>query len=211
MSFGQRLLQAIEISGLDQKQLSEKTGITAATISRYCTDKMGASGENIKIIAKILNVSTDYLLENDITNLEYNYRSQIFPIVLKSLRLDNNMTQKELAIKINSSKSKVGMWESGKRDPSSDDLILLSTIFDVTIDYLLGNSDTKNSKTKDNFITEKDIAKTIQKLKYQLANDKNLKFYGNSLDENIAKLLLESIEQQEKWIMTIIEKYTIKE
>lgn len=131
MTFGQRLLRAIENSGLDQKQLSEKTGITAATISRYCTDKMGASGENIKIIAKILNVSTDYLLGNETSN---------------------ELTEKD----------------------------------------------------------EKDIAKTMQKLKDQLANDKGLMFDGDVLDEETAKLLLDAIEQQEKLVKTINKKYTPK-
>lgn len=129
---------------------------------------------------------------------------------LKSLRLKNNMTQKELAIKINASKSKVGMWESGKRDPSSDDLILLSKIFDVTVDYLLGNFDKKDVETTD-ILTEKDekdIAKTMQKLKEQLANDKGLMFDGDVLDEETAKLLLDAIEQQEKLVKTINKKYT---
>ena len=135
MTFGQRLLRAIENSGLDQKQLSEKTGITAATISRYCTDKMGASGENIKIIAKALDVSTD---------------------------------------------------------------------------YLLGNTDNPDSKIKLTDKDEKDIAKTMQKLKEQLSSDNGLMFDGDLLDEETAKLLLAAIEQQEKMIKKINKKYTPK-
>ena len=67
-----------------------------------------------------------------------------FPEQLKKLRLEYNMTQKELADKINSSPSKVGMWEAGKRDPNTEDLILLCKIFDVSSDYILGKSEIRN-------------------------------------------------------------------
>lgn len=63
---------------------------------------------------------------------------------VKSLRTELNLTQKELANKINSSASKVGMWEAGKRDPGTDDLIILCEIFNVSTDYILGNSDIRN-------------------------------------------------------------------
>ena len=67
-----------------------------------------------------------------------------FPEQLKKLRLEYDMTQKELADKINSSPSKVGMWEAGKRDPNTEDLILLCKIFDVSSDYILGKSEIRN-------------------------------------------------------------------
>lgn len=60
---------------------------------------------------------------------------------LKELRSELDITQRDLADKINSSKSKVSMWESGQRDPSTDDLLLISNIFDVSVDYLLGKTE----------------------------------------------------------------------
>lgn len=62
---------------------------------------------------------------------------------IRNLRIDYKLTQKELADKINSSASKIGMWEAGKRDPGTDDLIILCEIFNVSTDYLLGNTDIK--------------------------------------------------------------------
>lgn len=64
----------------------------------------------------------------------------LFKDRLKEVRIKNNLTQKDLADKLNSSKSKISMWETGQRDPNSDDLLLLSSIFDVSIDFLLGNN-----------------------------------------------------------------------
>ena len=57
---------------------------------------------------------------------------------LKDLRNLHQLTQKDLATKLNCSSSKIGMWETGKREPTNDDLILLSNLFEVSTDYLLG-------------------------------------------------------------------------
>lgn len=62
---------------------------------------------------------------------------------VRELRALNKLTQQNLADKLNSSRSKIGMWESGDRDPSTDDLILVSELFDVSVDYLLGKTTQK--------------------------------------------------------------------
>jgi transcriptional regulator with XRE-family HTH domain len=75
----------------------------------------------------------------------------IFKDRLKEIRELNNITQKELSKKINASQSKVAMWETGKRDPNSDDIILLANMFNISADYLLGISN--NNKYSINKIT----------------------------------------------------------
>lgn len=67
---------------------------------------------------------------------------------VRELRVENKLTQQNLADTLNSSRSKVGMWESGDREPSNDDLMLLSETFDVSIDYLLGNTNQKKYDTE---------------------------------------------------------------
>ena len=64
---------------------------------------------------------------------------------LKVLRKEKGYTQAELAKCINSSLSKVAMWE---RDTVKEDLLVLSELFDVSIDYLLGKTDNRNIETK---------------------------------------------------------------
>ncbi len=63
---------------------------------------------------------------------------------IKFLREELNMTQQELADKINGAKSTIAMYEKGDRKPSMEVLISLSTIFNCSIDYLLGQSDIRN-------------------------------------------------------------------
>lgn len=63
---------------------------------------------------------------------------------LKSLRLEKNLTQKQLANRIGLAISAVSSYESGSRYPSYEVLIQLARIFHVTTDYLLGITDKRN-------------------------------------------------------------------
>ena len=57
---------------------------------------------------------------------------------VKHLRELNNMSQTELATKLNVSSSSVSMWETNKREICQEELIKLSYLFKVSTDYLLG-------------------------------------------------------------------------
>ena len=57
---------------------------------------------------------------------------------LKTLRISNSLTQKDLASRLNITKSVISAYETGARLPSYDVLIGPSNIFHVTTDYLLG-------------------------------------------------------------------------
>lgn len=56
---------------------------------------------------------------------------------IATLRRKAGMSQSALAEKLNICSSTVGMYEQGRREPSSDILVALSNIFGVTVDYLL--------------------------------------------------------------------------
>ena len=65
---------------------------------------------------------------------------------LKSLRLARGLTQKQLADKLNIVKASVSGYEQSAIYPSLEVLIQLCKIFDVSADFLLGLSDTKEFK-----------------------------------------------------------------
>lgn len=67
-----------------------------------------------------------------------------FDKILKKLRQDNNLTQDELAKKIDSSRSNIANYENGKNKPSVEILEKLAELFNVSTDYLLGKSDIRN-------------------------------------------------------------------
>ncbi|MDE6209090.1 MAG: helix-turn-helix domain-containing protein [Lachnospiraceae bacterium] len=61
-----------------------------------------------------------------------------FNIRLRKLRENENLTQQQVAERINVSKSLISAYELGTRLPSYNNLIKLSNIFKVSTDYLLG-------------------------------------------------------------------------
>ena len=57
--------------------------------------------------------------------------------LIKKIRLDNNLTQKEFADKYNVSFQAVSKWEQNLALPDTNNLILISKIFNVKIDELI--------------------------------------------------------------------------
>lgn len=58
---------------------------------------------------------------------------------LKTLRLQNDKTQTDMAKILNVAKSTVSMYERNQREPGADILKKYAQTFDVTLDYILGN------------------------------------------------------------------------
>lgn len=61
--------------------------------------------------------------------------------ILKELRIDRNLTQKQLSEMLDLSKNTVCEYEKGRAEPSIETLLKLSGIFGVSVDYLLGRED----------------------------------------------------------------------
>ena len=55
------------------------------------------------------------------------------------LRKRNGLTQEALSEKINVSRQTVAKWERGESEPDCSSLMRLSSLFDVTLDALVGN------------------------------------------------------------------------
>lgn len=60
---------------------------------------------------------------------------------IRDLREDHDLTQKDIAKKLNCSQQVYSNYELGQRDIPTDILIKLSTIYDVSVDYLLDVTD----------------------------------------------------------------------
>ncbi|WP_243674278.1 helix-turn-helix domain-containing protein [Lentilactobacillus kisonensis] len=64
-----------------------------------------------------------------------------------NLREEGNITQSELARRLGLDKSSMSKIESGSRKVSTDELKRISEIFEVSTDYLLGNTTDRNGHT----------------------------------------------------------------
>lgn len=60
---------------------------------------------------------------------------------LKKLRKDTGLTQVNVASKLGISQQAYASWERGIKKPTQENLVKLSKILYVSVDYLLGNSE----------------------------------------------------------------------
>lgn len=60
---------------------------------------------------------------------------------LKKIRIDQKVTQRELADYLNVSQNAIFNWENGKREPPIDTISKIAAYFDVTPSYIMGWED----------------------------------------------------------------------
>lgn len=89
----------------------------------------------------------------------------MFGLRLRALRNEKKLTQDELGKLLNVSGKTIGTWERDSRQPNIEAINKLASIFDVTTDYLLGNS---NEKQPQKYYDLSDKEKTI--LLFKLKN-----------------------------------------
>lgn len=64
MTFGEKLREARQKAGLSQEELSNQLAVSRSAVAKWETDKGMPDIHNIKAIARLLNISIDYLLDD---------------------------------------------------------------------------------------------------------------------------------------------------
>ncbi|MBW9331575.1 XRE family transcriptional regulator [Lactococcus raffinolactis] len=82
----------------------------------------------------------------------------MLPERLKTLRLEAKLTQKEISNQLKISQSTYSDWEKGKMKPKN--IQQIADFFNVSTDYLLGNTNIKNQKQFD-----EDLEKSLDTFK----------------------------------------------
>lgn len=59
--------------------------------------------------------------------------------VLKNIRVNNKLTQDEMAAKLFVTRQAISRWETGETVPNTDTLKIISKTFDISINTLLGS------------------------------------------------------------------------
>lgn len=63
---------------------------------------------------------------------------------LKKLRKEAGLTQVDVANKLGISQQAYASWERGVKKPTQDNLVKISQVLNVSVDYLVGNSEEKS-------------------------------------------------------------------
>lgn len=64
MTFGEKLRQARKEANFSQEELAEKMSVSRSAIAKWETDKGMPDINNLKMMAQIMNISIDYLLDD---------------------------------------------------------------------------------------------------------------------------------------------------
>lgn len=106
---------------------------------------------------------------------------------LKKLRKEKNMSQTELGEKIGAGAHAISRYENNKVTPSTETMIKFSEIFNVSIDYLIFDRETKESLENEN-------PELIQKLKnIEMLDKEDQTFLFKIIDTLLAKKKMNEI------------------
>lgn len=89
MKLGKKILELRKKKGLSQEQLGEKVNVTRQTISNWELEETTPNPEQLKLLSKVLNISIDELLDNDIQSIlveKANNKEKLAGLVLKILK-----------------------------------------------------------------------------------------------------------------------------
>lgn len=113
---------------------------------------------------------------------------------LRTLRKQHGLLQKDVAKKLGITASAYGYYEQGKREPTIEIINKLASIFGVTTDYLLGNTDSPGENNK---LDTLDLEKAIKMIEEGKAH-----FGGHELNKEdrdfLAKIIRLAIERKQK-------------
>lgn len=135
-----RIKELRKKSNISQQKLASLLNVHQTAISQWETGRTTPDIETANIMAKLFNVTLEYLLNLDSIIDDAILTRDTKPLNTKKLRADKGYSQQDLAILLDVSRSTVAMWESGASQPDNDTLLRIAAIFDTSVDYLLGRN-----------------------------------------------------------------------
>ena len=112
---------------------------------------------------------------------------------LKKLRLESGLTQQQVATELGVSQPNYRRWEAGERIPKHDTLVKLANYFQVSIDYLLENTDIRGIN---HFVDFEEYLREIHIQSFEL---------GQTLSQNLDMLIYSIVKQKNEKKISDIE------
>lgn len=121
--------------------------------------------------------------------------NSIFTTRIKLLRVESGKTQAEVAERLGVLRTTYGEYERGKILPPMDKIKVLADLYNVSVDYLIGNT----NEPKENTYNKMDVSQSMKEIVAYLQNEQSkLTFDGELLDDDSRELLINSLESSLK-------------
>jgi len=119
----------------------------------------------------------------------------MFAVRLKAMRKDRKETQEDIAKLLKIQRTTVGEYERGNIRPPMDKMKVLADHFDVSVDYLMGNTNFQTPEER-NEEAPNDVSRAMKKILEDLQkHQRAMTFDGEPLDDESRELLISSLEQ----------------
>lgn len=123
------------------------------------------------------------------------FMNTIFTTRIKSLRIEAGKTQAEIAERLGVLRTTYGEYERGKIMPPMDKIKVLAELYNVSVDYLIGNT----NEPKENTHNKMDVSQSMKEIIEYLQNEQSkLTFDGELLDDDSREMLIDSLESSLK-------------
>ncbi len=132
---------------MKQKDIAEILYVSSDTYSKW---ERGVNDIPLEMSNKLANyygVSLDYLLELSRKSFNTRVKEINFDVMkrrLLELRKEKKLSQEKLGLKIGFRQKTYCNYETGRCTPTSFKLYCIATYYNVSIDWLLGKSNSKN-------------------------------------------------------------------
>lgn len=137
----ERLLDIREEANLKQEDMAEILKVSQSNYSRWENGKELIPLVKLNILCNYFKVSMDYVIGNTrkrSSNKNYELNFEEIGKNIKKVRKDNNLTQKQLAVILNTTQSTISAYESGKTVLLTAFAIQISKKYNVSLDWLCG-------------------------------------------------------------------------
>ena len=139
------------------KELAAKSGVSEISIRSYENNKRNPKYENLEKIAYVLGIPVSEILGYKLQGQCDNLRALSLGERIRTIRKNKKITLKELADKINVSTPTVSRYESNKREPNYETLLLIAEALEVPVSELLNEECEENNELLRLIIDKKNL------------------------------------------------------
>lgn len=138
----ERYEKLLKENNITNYRVSKDTGITQTTLSSWKKGRITPKTDTLRKIADYFGVSLDYLTgatEDQVkpSNVEFGLR-------LRYLRNEKKLTEEDLGKVLGQTKFNISNYEVGRQQPDNETLKALANYFNVSVDYLLCETNVRN-------------------------------------------------------------------
>lgn len=129
-----------EYNDLSQREMAKLLNISKTSYNYYETGEHIIPLKHLNNFCNIFHTSMDYVCGLSNTNIKdnnkYKLDSKIIGMNLKKIRIKNNLTQKDIAMLLNTSQSNISSYENGKTLIITAFIYTFAKKLNVSLDYL---------------------------------------------------------------------------